>query len=203
MAPGRYPWWVTDARRRWDAGGYSLLVLAAGQEWSSQDGRSAVRVIEVSPDRAVVERLLRPGSGKAAGHIHRDWTQRFEVREGEVMVRVGRDAPRALAAGDSVEVPRGVGHIDPWNASAAPAVTRNIVSPVTPFVHVIFATLGESLAAGRLNSQDSLTVLQMAAALRTGRADSWGEQPPIPVQRVVLPILAAIARASGFRAVPA
>lgn len=162
-----------------------------------------MRVIEVSPDRAVVERLLRPGSGKAGGHIHRDWTQRFEVREGEVMVRVGRDAPRALAAGDSVEVPRGVGHIDPWNESAAPAVTRNIVSPVTPFVHVIFATLGESLAAGRLNSQDSLTLLQMAAALRTGRADNWGEQPPIPVQRVVLPILAAIARASGFRPVPA
>jgi quercetin dioxygenase-like cupin family protein len=186
-----------------DAGGYSVLVLAVGQEWASPDGQSVVRVIEVSSERSVVERVLRPGSGKAGGHIHRDWTQRFEVREGEVMVRVGSDAARVLVAGETVEVPRGVGHVDPWNESAAPAVTRNIISPVTPFVHVIFATLGESLAAGRLDSQDSLTLLQMAAALRAGRADSWGEQPPIPVQRVVLPILAAIAKAGGFRPAPA
>ena len=180
-----------------------MLVLAVGQEWFSPDGQSVVRVIEVSSERSVVERVLRPGSGKAGGHIHRDWTQRFEVREGEVMVRVGSDAARVLVAGEMVEVPRGVGHVDPWNESAAPAVTRNIVSPVTPFVHVIFATLGESLAAGRLDSQDSLTLLQMAATLRAGRADSWGEQPPIPVQRVVLPILAAVAKASGFRPAPA
>src|SRR5205823_4100557 len=47
--------------------------------------------------------------------------------------------------------------------------------PVTPFVHVVFATLGEALAAGRLNPQDSLTFLQLAAALHEGHADSWGE----------------------------
>ena len=47
--------------------------ISAGQEWRSPDGRSAVRVVELSPERAVIERVLRPGSGKAGAHLHRDW----------------------------------------------------------------------------------------------------------------------------------
>ena len=123
--------------------------------------------------------------------------------EGEARVRVGKEAPRPLAAGDTLEILPGVGHIDPWNESDAPTVTRNIVSPVTPFVHVVFATLGEELAAGRLDSQDGLTFLQMAAALHEGRGDSWGEQPPIAIQRLTIPMIAAVARARGIRPVPA
>jgi mannose-6-phosphate isomerase-like protein (cupin superfamily) len=178
-------------------------MLVAGQEWTSPDERAAVRVIEVSSERSVVERLLRPKSGKDTAHVHRDWTQRFEVVEGEAWIRVGKEAPRLLAAGETVEIPPGAGHVDPWNESDAPTVTRNIVSPVTPFVHVVFATLGEALAAGRLNSQDSLTFFQMAGALHEGRGDSWGEQPPIPIQRLVIPLVAAVARARGVRPVPA
>jgi uncharacterized RmlC-like cupin family protein len=178
-------------------------VLVAGQEWISPDGLSAVRVIEMSSERSVVERLLRPHSGKADGHVHRDWTQGFEVVEGEAWIRVGEEEPRLLVAGDTVEIPPGVGHVDPWNASDGPTVTRNIVSPVTPFVHVVFATLGEELAAGRLDSQDQLTFLQMACALREGHGDSWGEKPPIALQRLVVPVVAAIARARGIRPVPA
>jgi hypothetical protein len=159
-------------------------------------------VIELSSERSVIERLLRPKSGKAQGHVHRDWTQGFEVVEGEAWIRVGKEAPRLLAAGDTVEIPPGVGHVDPWNESDAPTVTRNIVSPVTPLVHVVFATLGEALAAGRLDSQDSLTFFQMAGALHEARGDSWGEQPPVPIQRLVIPLVAAVARARGIRPVP-
>jgi hypothetical protein len=97
----------------------------------------------------------------------------------------------------TVQVPRGVVHVDPWNESAATAVMRHHVSPVTPGVHVLFATLGELLASGQLDSQDGFTLPQLAAVLRAGRADSWGAQPPIPVQRVVLPVLAAIAKGEG------
>jgi uncharacterized RmlC-like cupin family protein len=178
-------------------------VLVAGQEWKSPDGLAAVRVIEMSSERSVMERLLRPRSGKADGHVHRDWAQRFEVVEGEARIRVGKEEPRLLVAGDTVEIPPGVGHVDPWNDSDAPTVTRNIVSPVTPLVHVVFATLGEALAAGRLDSQDSLTFSQMAGVLQEAHGDSWGEQPPIAIQRLVIPVVAAIARARGIRPVPA
>ena len=135
--------------------------------------------------------------------MHRDWTQRFELVEGEARIRVGMEAPRLLAAGDTVEIPRGVGHVDPWNESDAPTVTRNIVSPVTPFVHVVFATLGEALAAGRLDSQDSPTFFQMAGALHEGHGDSWGEQPPISIHRLVIPVVAAVGRARVIRPAPA
>lgn len=98
---------------------------------------------------------------------------------GEARIRVGKEAPRLLSPEDTVEIPPGLGHIDPWNDSDAPTVTRNIISPVTPLVHVVFATLGEALAAGKLHSQDGLTFLQMAGALHEWHGDSWGEQPPI------------------------
>jgi hypothetical protein len=157
----------------------------------------------MSSERSVIERLLRPNSGKAAAHVHRDWTQRFEIVEGETRIRLGKEASRLLAAGETVAIPPGVGHVDPWNESDAPAVTRNTISPVTPFVHVVFATLGEALSAGQLDSQDQLTFLQMAAAVHEGHGDSWGEQPPIPIQRLAIPALAAVARARGIRPVPA
>ena len=80
-------------------------------------------------------------------------------------MRVDKDAPRLLAAGDTVQVPRGVVHVDPWNERAAPAITHNIISPVNPAVHVLFATLGELLESGRLDSQDGFTLLQLAAVL--------------------------------------
>ena len=180
-----------------------MCVLVTGQEWASPDGRSVVRVVELSPERAVIERVLRPGSGKAGAHLHRDWLKSYEAVAGELRIQVGKEEPRLLAVGETVQVPRGVVHVDPWNESAATAVMRHHVSPVTPGVHVLFATLGELLASGQLDSQDGFTLPQLAAVLRAGHADSWGAQPPIPVQRVALPVLAAIARARGLRPVPA
>lgn len=177
--------------------------ISAGQEWRSPDARSAVRVVELSQERAVIERVLRPGSGKAGAHLHRDWLQSFEAVDGELRIQVGKEEPRLLAVGETAQVPRGVVHVDPWNESASTAVVRNTVSPVTPAVHVIFGTPGELLASGQLDSQDGFTLPQLAAVLRAGHADSWGAQPPIPVQRVVLPVLAAIARARGLRPTPA
>ncbi len=174
-------------------------MLVAGQEWTSPDGRSVVRVVELSPERAVIERVLRPGSGKAGAHLHRDWLKSYEAVDGELRIQVGKEEPRLLSVGERVQVPRGVVHVDPWNESAAPAVMRHHVSPATPGVHVLFGTLGELLASGQLDSQDGFTLPQLAAVLRAGRADSWGAQPPIPVQRVVLPVLAAIAKARGLR----
>ena len=178
-------------------------MLVAGQEWASPDGQSVVRVVELSPERAVIERVLRPGTGKAGAHLHRDWLKSYEAVDGELRIQVGKEAPRPLAVGEAVQVPRGVVHVDPWNESAAPAVLRDVVSPVTPGVHVLYGTLGELLAAGQLNSQDGFTLPQLAAVLRAGHADSWGAQPPIAVQRIAFPVLAAIARARGLHPAPA
>lgn len=116
---------------------------------------------------------------------------------------MGKEEPRLLAVDETVQVPRGVVHVDPWNESADTAVMRHIISPVTPGVHVLFGTLGELLASGQLDSQDGFTLPQLAAVLRAGHADSWGAQPPNPVQRAALPLLAAIARARGLRPTPA
>ena len=63
-----------------------------------------MRVTEVSAERAAFEPVLRRGRGKAAPHLHRDFTQRFETIEGEIKIRVGKDARRTRAVGASVEV---------------------------------------------------------------------------------------------------
>jgi hypothetical protein len=71
-----------------------VRVLVAGQEWTSPDGRSVVRVVELSPERAVIERVLRPGTGKAGAHLHRDWLKSYEAVDGELRIQVGKEEPR-------------------------------------------------------------------------------------------------------------
>lgn len=93
-------------------------MLVAGREWTSPDGGSVVRVVELAPERAVIERVLRPGSGKAGAHLHRDWLKSYEAVDGELRIQVGKEEPRLLAVGEAVQVPRGVVHVDPWNESA-------------------------------------------------------------------------------------
>jgi uncharacterized RmlC-like cupin family protein len=176
--------------------------IEPGREWRSPRTGAIGRVIELD-GRAVAEFVSPPGTGKAGGHLHRDFEQRFEVVDGRMRVRIGGEAQRTLATGEHVAVPRGVPHQDPWNEFDRPATWRISITPTTPFVRIFIATYGELLAAGKLNDQETFTFLQLMAVLRAGRADSWAEGVPIALQRPLIPAAAALARLRGIRPVAA
>jgi len=157
------------------------------------------RVLEVTEDCAVVEREHGPGTGKTDRHVHLDFDQTFEVVEGTVRLQIGDEAERDVSAGETIRAPRGVAHRDPYNLGPGRARWRNSVSPVPRFVHIYFGSYGELLAADRLNAQEEFSFLQLMSVLRAGRSQSFATGPPIAVQKVLIPIAAALARARGIR----
>ncbi len=77
---------------------------------------------ESTPDVLVAEVLYGPGGSPPPAHLHPAQDERFTVLEGELTVKLA-GAPRVLAAGEVVEVPRETRH-QFWNPSPAPARVR-------------------------------------------------------------------------------
>jgi mannose-6-phosphate isomerase-like protein (cupin superfamily) len=174
-------------------------MLEPGTTYRSPRGAAYGRVVEHTPDRAVLERLMPPGTGKTDAHLHRDFAQVFEVVEGTASCSVD-GAEGTLSAGESVDIPRGVPHVDPYNPGPGPLVVRNVVTPAGRFVDVYVSSWGRALEEGRLNSQDEFTFLGLAVMLAEARGDSWAAGPPMALQRLAVPVAARLGRLRGHRA---
>jgi mannose-6-phosphate isomerase-like protein (cupin superfamily) len=174
-------------------------MIEAGREFRNPRNGAVGRVIERTPERAVLERLMPPGTGRGQAHVHRDFEQRFEVVSGVATFALDGDE-RTLSAGESAEIPLGVAHVDPFNASDEPVVVRNVVYPAGGFVDVYVASWGHALEAGRLDDQDEFTFLGLATMLAEAGGDSWAAGPPIALQKLAIRPAAAIGRRRGHRA---
>src|SRR3954471_3658157 len=174
-------------------------MLEPGTTYRSPRTAAYGRVIEHTPDRAVLERLMPPGTGRAKGHVHRDFAQVFEVVEGTATCSVD-GSERTLAAGESIDIPLGVPHVAPYNPGTEPLVLRNVVTPAGRFVDVYVSSWGRALEEGRLDDQDEFTFLGLSVMLAEARGHSWGAGPPIALQKLIVPVAARIGRARGHRA---
>jgi mannose-6-phosphate isomerase-like protein (cupin superfamily) len=173
-------------------------MLQVGREYRNPRNGAVGRVLESTEERAAVERELPPNTGKGDAHVHHDFHQRFEVVEGTASLSVDGDE-RTLGAGESIEIERGVPHVDFHNASDDRLVVRNIVTPAPRFVHVYFASWGRALEEGRLNDQDEFTFVGLLTTLNEANGDSWAAGPPVALQKLLLGPVAAIGRRRGQR----
>src|SRR5215212_2620973 len=128
-------------------------MIDAGRQFRNPRNGAYGRVLERTPERAVLERLMPPGTGRTDAHVHRDFHQRFEVVSGVASLALDGDE-RTLSAGESVDIRQGVPHVDPYNASDEQLVVRNVVSPAGGFVDFYISSWGHALEAGRLDDQD-------------------------------------------------
>jgi mannose-6-phosphate isomerase-like protein (cupin superfamily) len=174
-------------------------MLEPGRTFTSPRSGAYGKVVERTPERAVLERLMPPGTGRTDAHVHRDFDQRFEVVSGTATYAVnGRE--RTLEAGKAAEIERGIPHVDPYNASGEPLVVRNVVRPAGRFVDAYVASWGRALEEGRLDAQDEFTFLGLAVMLAEAKGDSWAAGPPIALQKLAVPVAARIGRLRGHRA---
>ena len=141
----------------------------------------------------MLERTLPAGTGRGQAHVHTDFAQTFEILEGDGMVSVDGEE-RPVAAGDRVEVARGVAHVDAWNERGGPMSFRMTIAPRPYFVEVYAANWARWLEEGRLNDQDELKPLQLFAILHATRAESYAAGPPIWVQRPFLAVAGRLGR---------
>jgi mannose-6-phosphate isomerase-like protein (cupin superfamily) len=143
-----------------------------------------------------------------AAHVHRTWTETFQILQGTASYRLGTDV-QTLRPGETVVMPPGVAHVHPWNIGSGVMVFRhtNDFGASTPdAVHDVlgaFATLNGLARDGRLAKNGMpKNPLQAAATIRTlTKHGGFDAVVPIPLQLAVGATLGRLAEALGYRAI--
>jgi quercetin dioxygenase-like cupin family protein len=152
-----------------------------------------------NPERRLVAELHVSPAGAVVGeHLHPSITERFEVREGRLGVKLAGEE-RTAEPGDALEVPPGTWH-DWWNAGAEEAVVKVTVVPGDRFAQLIVNLFGLGLD-GKTNAKGMPLPLQLVAMAREFEDVIVFRRPPRAVQRAVFGLLAPIARRRGYRGV--
>jgi quercetin dioxygenase-like cupin family protein len=146
--------------------------------------------------RLVVELHVSPGGAVVGEHLHPAITERFEVLEGRLGVKLANRRSEATR-GDALEVPAGTWH-DWWNAGDTEAVVRVTVTPGDRFSQMIATLFGLALD-GQTNPKGMPNPLQLAQVAREFEDVFILRRPPRWIQRGVFGLLAPIARRRGYR----
>lgn len=143
----------------------------------------------------LIECTVAPGGGVPMAHVHPYQTETFEVVEGELSMKAGRD--RIVArAGDVVAVEPGQVHKF-WNATAYPVTFRCTVAPALDFERFI-ETLFALGADGKLSRRGMPNPLRLAAIANAHFDGSRAPYVPAWLQKAGLAGGALVARAFGY-----
>ena len=149
-------------------------------------------------DDGMTERLMRPRTGKADAHVHFDYVESFEVLEGTATIEVEGRTSEA-GPGETVELPRGTPHRNPYNATDADLRLRHRVSPGGSFAEAFVSSLGHHMENDTVNAQGEFSNLQLFVVLHGTRAQSYRAGIPVAVQKPVIALGAALGRRRGLR----
>jgi hypothetical protein len=149
-------------------------------------------------DDFVMERLMKPHTGKADAHVHLDYVESFEILEGTATLKVdGR--PVTAGPGERIELPAGTPHANPYNDTDADLRLRHRVSPRNAFVESFVSALGHHMENDTVNAQGEFSDFQLFVVLHGTHAQSFRTGIPIWLQKAALPLLAALGRLRGLR----
>ena len=140
--------------------------------------------------------FLPVGARPPGIHRHPHQDELVTVVTGRIRAQVG-DEEREFGPGESAVLPRGVWH-DFWVIGEGPA---EVVARATPAlgIELLLATLAGLAAEGRTDRRGRPRPLQGAVIGQFYREVAQFKSPPPAVQRVVLPVLAAVGRRRGLR----
>ena len=151
---------------------------------------------DTNGEYVVVETLLQPGARVAAAHLHPYQTERFEVIEGTVGMKV-RGKKIEARAGEVVTVEPGVAHKF-WNAGDGEARFLCKVSPALRFEELIETMFGLA-ADGKTSKSGMPSPLRLAVIAKHHFDDVRLPVIPQSLQRAALAMGAPLGRALGFR----
>jgi mannose-6-phosphate isomerase-like protein (cupin superfamily) len=173
-------------------------VLEVGKRYTSPETGTWVEIVERAGGTMKFERSFAPGTGRADPHLHEDLTQTWDALSGEAMIEVD-GVEREFRTGDRVAIPTGTRHRDPWNPGPGELHARAIFEPDNDFIEAYGEAYAHLLTEGGLNDQEEMPLLQVFVTSKATNGRSWAASPPIGIQKVSLPLLAAIGRLRGYR----
>jgi mannose-6-phosphate isomerase-like protein (cupin superfamily)/uncharacterized protein YndB with AHSA1/START domain len=154
------------------------------------------------------EETYPPGRGKEGNspHVHLSFDERFEIAEGRAAYVVD-GAERLAGTGETVVIPRGAAHLNPYNAGDIPMRMIHSIALDPPSPRTLesfenaFDTLGLLARNDELNEQrHPRSFLQFAVILRSLHPHSYAAGVPIPIQRAVFALLGGLGHLLGYRA---
>jgi len=174
-------------------------VLEVRKRYTSPESGSWIEVAERDGPLMKIERSYAPGTGRSDPHLHQDLTQTWEALSGEGRIEVD-GTEREFRKGDRVEIKPGTRHRDPWNPDGGELHVRATFDPDNEFIEAFASAYAHLLSEGGLNDQEELPLLQILVIARAEDGRSYGASPPVAVQKVALPLLAAFGRLRGYKA---
>jgi quercetin dioxygenase-like cupin family protein len=152
---------------------------------------------ETGGEAVLVETIVRPHGFVAAAHVHPHQTERFEVVEGRLGLRIGE---RELIAepGDVATVEPGTPHRF-WNAGEHEARFFCEVRPALEFESLI-ETMFRLAAEGKTNRKGMPNPLRLAVIAKAHFDTVRLPFPPVWLQRAGLALGASLGRLLGYRA---
>src|SRR4051794_30994984 len=148
-------------------------------------------------EAVLVETIVRPEGFVAAAHVHPHQTERFEVLEGRLGLRVG-DRELVAGPGDVATVHPGTPHRF-WNAGESDARFLCEVRPALEFESLI-ETMFTLAVEGKTNRKGMPNPLRLAVIAKAHFDTVRLPFPPPSLQRVALALGAPFGRLLGYRA---
>jgi quercetin dioxygenase-like cupin family protein len=150
---------------------------------------------ETDGESVLVETIVRPNGFVAAAHVHPYQTERFEVLEGALGLRVG-DTELVAKPGDVATVAPGTPHRF-WNGGENEARFLCEVRPALQFESLI-ETMFTLAAEGRTNRKGMPNPLRLAVIARAHFDTVRLPFPPAFLQRAALAVGAPLGQALGY-----
>ncbi len=144
----------------------------------------------------LVETIVRPEGFVAAAHAHPYQTERFEILEGQLGLRVG-DEEIVAGPGDVAVVPPGTAHRF-WNAGETEARFVCEVRPALKFESLI-ETMFTLAADGKTNRKGMPNPLRLAVIAKAHFDTVRLPFPPVWMQRAGLALAAPLGKGLGHR----
>jgi quercetin dioxygenase-like cupin family protein len=144
----------------------------------------------------LVETILRPGATVAAAHSHPYQSESFQVLEGRVGFKVGRERVE-LASGEGVTVLPRTAHKF-WNAGEGTARFTCEIRPAGAFEQLIETMFGLA-ADGKTSKKGMPNPLRLAVIARHHFDDVRLPVIPHALQRAALALGAPLGKAFGYR----
>jgi quercetin dioxygenase-like cupin family protein len=150
---------------------------------------------ETNGESVLVETIVRPHGFVAAAHVHPFQTERFEVLEGRVGLRIGGEEVTA-GPGDVAVVAPGTSHRF-WNAGDEEVRFLCEVQPALQFESLI-ETMFSLAAEGQTNRKGLPNPLRLAVIARAHFDTVRLPFPPAWVQRAALALGAPLGKTLGY-----
>jgi hypothetical protein len=174
-------------------------MIAVGTRVDTPSG-GWLHLIRRTPEQIAFERLLKPGTGRADPHLHKDFVQTWECVSGVGGAIDVEGERRDLNPGDRVHLHLDTPHRDPYNSGERDVVIRGTLEPDTEFLEGYLSAWMHHLREGTVNDQDEMPLLQILAIAAATNGESYRAGIPVALQRASLPLVKRIARLRGYRA---